>query len=436
MPAPATVSEFLDLLRKSDLVTADRLEPVLREVPSATKAAKPEQLAQHLIRQGALTQFQARQLLQGRWRRFLIGGKYKLLELLGTGGMGAVYLCEHIFMRRLVALKVLPRDKLEDVAMRERFYREARAGAALNHQNIVRAYDIDQFEQMHFLVMEHVDGTSLQEIVDRFGPLAIPRAVDYMLQASAGLQHAHEAGMVHRDIKPGNLLLSRVGVIKILDMGLARFFDQQDDKITEKYDERTVLGTADYLSPEQGLQSKVDIRADLYSLGATFYFVLTGRTLFPQGSIAEKLLHHQHTEPTPIRELRPELSKGLAQILHTLLAKNPDLRYPTPASLMEALSRWASPNVPPPPENEMPRWSPAIQRAARQLNPGTGDTLKYSPGTQTQASGRPTRSLVKSEPSSRFASLCSALRRSRTWWWLLVFASLLALAIFGCLYLT
>src|SRR5262249_3322697 len=154
-------------------------------------------------------------------------------------------LCEHKFMRRRVAVKVLPAAKAEDQASLERFYREARAAAALDHPNIVHAYDIDQDDNLHFLVMEYVDGSSLQEIIKKRGPLSILRAAHYIQQAAWGLQHAHEAGLVHRDIKPGNILVDRMGTVKVLDMGLARFFNDEEDILTKKYDEN-VLGTADY----------------------------------------------------------------------------------------------------------------------------------------------------------------------------------------------
>src|SRR5262249_50912874 len=210
-------------------------------------------------------------------------GTYRVLERLGWGGMGLVYLCEHKLMRRRVAVKGLPSAKSKDPAALDRFQREARAVAALDHPNIVHAYDIDQDESLHFLVMEYVDGASLQEIVKKVGPMDVHRAAHYMQQTCLGLEHAHDAGLVHRDIKPGNILVDRSGVVKVLDMGLARFFNDEEDILTKKYDEN-VLGTADYLAPEQALDSHgVDIRADIYSLGATFYFLLTGRTPFGEG---------------------------------------------------------------------------------------------------------------------------------------------------------
>src|SRR6516225_7657497 len=201
MPAPSTTEEFLDLVRKSGVVEDKRLDGQLQKVQAGGPLpSDPRQLAGILVRDGVLTQFQAEQFLQGKWRRFTIG-KYKVLERLGQGGMGSVYLCEHKFMRRRAAVKVLPAAKAEDPSSLERFYREARAVAALDHPNIVRAYDIDQDDKLHFLVMEYVDGSSLQEMVKRGGPMDPIRAAHYIRQAAHGLQHAHEtAGLVHRDI--------------------------------------------------------------------------------------------------------------------------------------------------------------------------------------------------------------------------------------------
>src|SRR3954471_9740033 len=264
--------------------------------------------------------------------------------------MGAVYLCEHTLMKRLVALKVLPVEKLEDPSNLERFHREARAVAALDHPNIVRAYDIDQHEKLHFLVMEYVDGNSLQEIVARHGPMDPVRAAHYIAQAAVGLQHAHELGMVHRDVKPGNLLLDRTGVIKVLDMGLARFFNKPADSVTEKYDQNCVLGTADYLAPEQAVSNQVDIRADVYSLGGTMYFMLTGQTPFPDGTIAAKLVAHQSKEPKPVESFRSDVPPGILEVLRKMMSKSMEDRYQQPIEVAEALSEWADTPVAPPPD--------------------------------------------------------------------------------------
>jgi tRNA A-37 threonylcarbamoyl transferase component Bud32 len=365
MPAPATVPEFLEMVRKSGLVPANKIDELLSRHRAAGAPQTIDQAAGLLVRDALLTLFQAKFLKLGRYKRFTVGSKYRLLELIGAGGMGAVYLCEHTLMRRLVALKVLPTDKLDDQSNLERFYREARAVAALDHPNIVRAYDIDQYEKLHFLVMEYVDGHSLQEIVGRyamerkrFDPI---RAAHYVAQAAVGMQHAHELGMVHRDIKPGNLLLDRSGVIKVLDMGLARFFNKQQDSVTEKYDDKCVLGTADYLAPEQAVTNVVDVRADIYSLGGTLYFMLTGQTPFPDGTIAAKLVAHQTREPQPVEELRPDVPAGILAVLRKMMAKRPEDRYPQPIEVAEALAEWTEQPIAPPPEREMPHLCPLVQ---------------------------------------------------------------------------
>src|SRR5438552_4065567 len=257
------------------------------------------------------------------------------MERLGSGGMDSVFLCEHKLMRRRAAVKVLPSAKASDPSSLERFYREARAVAALDHPNIVRAYDVDQEEALHFLVMEYIDGSSLQDLVKKAGRLDPVRAAHYISQAALGLQHAHDvAGLVHRDIKPGNVIVDRLGTVKLLDLGLARFFHDEDDLLTKKYDEN-VLGTADYLAPEQALDSHgVDIRADIYSLGATFYFCLTARTPFAEGTVAQKLIWHQTRQPKSVKAFRADVPENVLVILDKMMAKDPSQRYQVPAEVV------------------------------------------------------------------------------------------------------
>src|SRR5438045_2689896 len=323
MPAPSSIDEFLELVRKSGVLEEKRLTAYLEKLRArGISPPDPAKLSGYMVADGVITNFQAEQFLAGKWRRFTIG-KYKGLELLGSGGMGSVYLCEHKLMRRRVAVKVLPTAKAAEPSSLERFYREARAVAALDHPNIVHAYDIDQDDNLHFLVMEYVDGANLQDMVNKSVTMAVNRASHYIRQAALGLENAHEAGLVHRDIKPGNILVDRAGVVKILDMGLARFFHDEEDVLTKKFDDN-VLGTADYLAPEQALDSHdVDIRADIYSLGATFYFCLTGRTPFHEGSVAQKLIWHQTRQPKPIRSLRPDVPEELVAIVDKMMAKDP-----------------------------------------------------------------------------------------------------------------
>jgi serine/threonine protein kinase len=379
MPAAATTDEFVDLIRKSQLIEPEKLDAIVAGFGDAAPA--PRAFADSLVRRGLLTPFQAGLVLAGKWRGFQIaGGKYRLLQLLGVGGMGKVYLCEHVRMKRLVALKFLPAEHLRDQSALERFNREAVAAAALNHPNIVRAFDIDQDGDLHFLVMEYVDGASLHDIVSRQGPLDITRACHYTSQAALGLQHAHEAGWVHRDIKPGNLLLDRTGTVKILDMGLARFFrGPQGDGLTEKYDSNSVLGTADYLAPEQAVNStEVDIRADMYSLGATLYFLLTGRAPFESGTVAEKLLAHQLREPDPVSQIRPEVPKSLEVVLRKMMAKKPVHRYQAPIAVVEALQPWTQVPIEPPSDEEMPRLCCALESYA---STGAGPTSGFHHST-------------------------------------------------------
>ncbi len=319
MPAPATLDAFVGVLGKSALVDAARLQLFLQQ--AAGLSTTPRKLAARLVASGLLTQFQAEQLLKGKHRGFTIG-KYKVLERIGAGGHSTVYLCEHIMVKRRVAIKVLPSAKSDNPSALARFYREARAAGALDHPNLVKAHDVDRDNGLHFLVMDYVDGSSLQEIVSRFGPMSIERAAHYIRQAAHGLQAASAAGLVHRDIKPANILLDRHGVIRVLDLGLARFFCDNTDPLTLKYDADNVLGTADYVAPEQALNShEVDVRADIYSLGGTFYFLLAGQPLFPEGKITQKLIWHQTRQPTPIRQLRPEVPAELAAVVERMIEK-------------------------------------------------------------------------------------------------------------------
>jgi serine/threonine protein kinase len=367
MPATVSLDTFLDVLSKSGLVEPTRLETWLKEQEGTPLPDDSRRLAALLVREGLLSRWQAQQLLLGKSRGFVINGKYRILEMIGRGGMGTVYLCEHILLQRLVALKALPLDKsVQNASAVDRFYREGQAVAALNHPNIVRCHDLDRQNQLHFIVMEYVDGSPLNDIVKNHGPMTVPRAAHYIAQAAEGLQHAHEAGWVHRDIKPGNLLLDRAGVVKVLDMGLARSQEEKTGSVTERYNENNILGTADFVAPEQALNSHdVDIRADIYSLGATFYFLLAGRPPFPHNTIAQKLIAHQMQEPDPLHTLRPDVPEELEAVIATMMAKDPDERYQTPEEVMAALEPWTELPIPAPPEQEMPRHTPLVAGLAQ-----------------------------------------------------------------------
>jgi serine/threonine-protein kinase len=328
--------EGLQLLTETQFDEASRL--------ARANGIQARLLAKELLQRGWLTPFQANQLLLGRGQELALG-PYVLLERLGSGGMGQVYRARHKLMDRIVALKVLRSERLTDPEALRRFRREVQAAGKVAHPNIVMAHDADQAGDTLYLVMELVEGTDLARVLREQGRLPPAQACDYLRQAALGLQHAHERGLVHRDIKPSNLLLSAGGVIKILDLGLARLRGGQEDASSDPLTrEGSVMGTPDYLAPEQATNSSAaDIRADIYSLGCTGYHLLAGRAPFPGGSLAEKLLRHQQQEPESLARLCPGLPSGLAAVIHKMLAKRPQDRFQTPAEAAAALTPFVMP---------------------------------------------------------------------------------------------
>jgi eukaryotic-like serine/threonine-protein kinase len=338
----STVESFLDLVRRSGLVEKDQLNAALADVKEQAGGSLPAEadvVAKKLVEASLLTRWQCDNLLEGRHKGFFLG-KYKLLDHLGTGGMSSVYLAEHVLMQKRRAIKVLPKHRVEDSSYLARFHREAQAAASLDHRNIVRAYDVDNDGMIHYLVMEYVEGRDLQQIVKNDGPMDYLTAADFIRQAADGLDHAHNAGLIHRDVKPANLLVDQKKVVKVLDLGLARFTADETASLTVAYDEN-VLGTADYLAPEQALDShSVDGRADIYSLGCSMYFLLTGHPPFPDGTLPQRLMMHQKQQPPSIFKDRPDAPQDLVDICLKMMAKKPDQRYQSMADVSKALADW------------------------------------------------------------------------------------------------
>ncbi|MFH1264083.1 MAG: serine/threonine-protein kinase, partial [Planctomycetota bacterium] len=319
--AVTTTESFLQLLAKSQLLDSEQLAQVQA---AARQTDDVKKLARSVVRHEMLTLWQANQLLAGR-SVFLVG-KYKLLDLLGSGGMGRVFLAEHTTMGRSVALKIIAKHLAQDPVSLKQFLTEARAIAALDHPNIVHPYSVDSEGDRYYMVMEYVEGRDLQRTVEADGPLEFDQAADYVRQTADGLAHAHGREMIHCDIKPANLLVNGQEVVKILDMGMARLTGRGRGGASEK--DEHLLGTVDYLAPEQALDSPdLDHRVDIYSLGCTFYFLLTGRPPFPDGTLHERILKHQTESPRPIRELRPDAPEDLIEICARMMAKSPDDRY-------------------------------------------------------------------------------------------------------------
>lgn len=272
-------------------------------------------------------------------------GNYELIEELGRGGMGTVYKALHVNLKRLVALKVLPAEKMQDRRAVARFRREMEAVGKLVHPNIVLAHDAGEADGQHFLVMEFVEGLDLAQIADRRGPLAVADACELVRQAAMGLEHAHQHGLVHRDIKPSNLILSAHGQTKILDLGLA-LLDAGQPTESDLTGDCQMMGTTDYMAPEQaGDSHAVDIRADIYSLGCTLYKLLVGRAPFsgPQyNSTLKKLMAHAQTRVTPVHEARPDVPLALSAVVERMMAKSAGDRFAAPREVAAALAPFAA----------------------------------------------------------------------------------------------
>lgn len=382
------------------MVDEDSLRAVMPRAPATQRGRV---IARFLVDEGLLTRFQAENLLAGRTTGFVLG-QYRILDDIGRGGMGRVFKAEHGTMRRVVALKVLAAHLTRTERARQLFQREVRAAARLVHPHIVTAFDANQADGRYYLVLEFIDGPNLAALVRDHGPLQVGQACEFIRQAALGLEHARALGMVHRDIKPSNLLLQPPiggtfalgGTIKITDFGLARLGDCADGEPDEEYSTQSggnvVMGTPDYLSPEQGRDlSEADIRSDLYSLGCTLYFLLTGEVPFPGGTPLDKLNRHATIEPEPVEQLRPVVPPGVANLLRRLMAKRPENRPQTPAELAEALDPFA--------EVRPIIWTPP--RPAPLAGSSTSELAGLGPGTSlfsgTQAIGGQTTKVTTEE---------------------------------------
>lgn len=314
------------------LMTAEELASV--QVTLAATRDSVDDLARELIRLGRLTKFQAQAINSGKGNSLALGN-YLVLDKIGQGGMGQVFKAEHRRMKRVVALKVLPASRVKDPSDVQRFQRELRAVARLSHPNIVTAFDADEAKGVHYYVMEYVEGADLSSLVRKGGVLTPEQSVDYVTQAARGLQYAHEQGIVHRDIKPSNLLVDRHGTVKVLDMGLARF-DDGDAALTNT---GAVMGTVDFMSPEQALDSKhADSRSDIYSLGCTLWFLLTGRPVYEGDTVMKKLLAHRDTEAPSLCSVRNDVPPLLDGIFKKMVAKDSVNRYKSMADVIAALA--------------------------------------------------------------------------------------------------
>ena len=330
---PASVAEFAKAAEDSGILTAESLVEYFQGVAPDMDAAA---LANRLVKDGRLTPFQAKYIYGGK-ANSLVLGPYVVLDMLGKGGMGYVYKAEHRKMRRVVALKVIARNALKSPAAIQRFEREVQAAARLEHPNIVAAFDAGEAAGTHYLVMQFVDGRNLSEVVKELGPQPVGRAVDWILQAATGLAFAHEEGVIHRDIKPGNMLVGQDGVLKILDMGLARLatLDAEQDQLTGT---GQIMGTVDYMAPEQAIDMRqADARSDIYSLGVTLWYLLTGRPLFAGETAMARMVAHMQTPAPALNSVRPDISAELDLVFQRMVAKEPADRFQSLREVIAAL---------------------------------------------------------------------------------------------------
>lgn len=322
-------------LEGSGIIAPGKLESF---IPPKGNPRSVEELVRDLVKQNQLTKFQAQQVALGKAKALILGG-YTIVDKIGAGGMGQVFKAQHRRMDRIVAIKMLPPNVTKNAEAVGRFEREARAAAKLLHPNIVTAFDADQANNAHFLVMEYVEGSDLSALVKKHGALNGTTALNYILQAARGLEFAHKKGVVHRDIKPANLLVDSEGTVKILDMGLARIATAGDAQTqAELTGSGAVMGTVDYMAPEQALGMKsVDGRADIYSLGCTLYYLLAGRSIYAGDTLVAKMLNHREAPIPSLNDVQEGVPDDVQAIFAKMVAKTVGERYQTMTEVIVAI---------------------------------------------------------------------------------------------------
>ncbi|MCA9048300.1 MAG: protein kinase [Planctomycetaceae bacterium] len=335
-----TTDDFFDALVELSILEESEAATIRQKAGSGGAGVKL--LARELIRQGKLTEFQARCIVRGKGKSLLLGN-YLLQEKIGAGGMGQVFKATHRVMKRDVALKILPEHLTRDWDLLRRFHREIQAAGKLSHPNIVTAFDADRAGDVHYYVMELVAGRDLASLVADQGPLGVQQAIECTIQAARGLEYAHRQGMVHRDVKPHNLLLDTAGQIKILDLGLVRVQGSEDAEQTELTATGIVMGTVNYMAPEQAVDThSADARSDIYSLGCTLYFMLTGKMVYAGDSVVARILAHRDQPIPQLSDSRTDIPSGLQDVFNGMLAKLPEARYQTMGEVIAALEQCGS----------------------------------------------------------------------------------------------
>lgn len=380
---PKNLDEFLRCLAASRLFTRSEMDAYIEGLPPDRRPTDPASMAKELVQSKKLTKYQAACIYQGRPFHLLFG-KYEVIDRIGVGGMGQVYRARHRQMDRLAAVKVLSSKSLQSDRAVERFRREVRMAAQLAHKNIVATYDADDVDGEQYLVMEYVEGRDMAAILKQQGPLSPEDAVDCMMQAARGLEYIHSKNIIHRDIKPGNLMQAHDGTVQISDLGLARL---NEDPMGTTGDENApkltmpgqIIGTVDYMSPEQAVDTHAaDARSDIYSMGCTFYRLLTGELPYPAQTKMQKLLAHRSAPIPSVRAKRPEVSAAIDEVIQKMIAKEPADRFQSATDLIDALENAKRGGPPQPVKRPEPR--PAAAAAVSPEAPTTNDAGRLPMG--------------------------------------------------------
>jgi len=363
----STIDRFRQALARCGLFERRELDALIRSAPAPARS-DARRLADHLVEKSHLTHFQAAKLLKGVWQGLVLG-RYQILAPLGRGGMSTVYLARvrgeaprnaergtrsaepeggHPFRASsspLRALKVLPPKMARtDERKLARFLREMELAERVSHPHLTQTFDAGQIQGVYYIAMEYIRGQSLTRRVNEHGPLPVARAARLFSEVAAGIGHAHQKGLIHRDLKPSNIMVTPNGHAKVLDLGFALSLDEElpADK-TILGGQGYVVGTMDYIAPEQvDDPTGVDHRADLYSLGCSLYFALTGQPPFPGGTSIQKMQRHRTEYPEPLAELNPTVPADFARLVARLMDKDPRRRYPDAEAVRQALWPWAA----------------------------------------------------------------------------------------------
>lgn len=384
---PMILQEFISQINESGILSAEDLAAIMKSQPAEIESV--EDLSRLLVAHNKLTAYQAKMICEDQGNRLLLGN-YLIRDQIGAGGMGDVYLAEHRRMERLVALKTLSTAmKWNDQSIR-RFHQEVKAVARLNHPNIVTAYDADEAQHTHFLVMEYVPGTDLSTCVKQQGPFPVHQALNFIQQVAQGLLYAHDQGIIHRDIKPSNLLLDQNGTVKILDLGLARIDrNDEDQTVTSLTESGSMMGTIDYMSPEQANSTHAaDRRSDIYSLGCSLYFLLTGAPVYSGTSVIGKILaHREHPIPPLCNELS-QIPPEVDALYQKMIAKRPEDRFQTMQQVIDAIE--------------------PVLSIIKHVSPPAGQELRQS---NQHRSGTPEPAIIPLPKNEQAAQLVSASER-------------------------